>query len=291
MRRVLARLLRLGDVAAAVQVLGVQQRDELRVRAVVAEHEADQLHQGFERPGFIQRQRALGLVHLGVDALQHGDEQAFLAAEIVVDHAVHGLGRGRDLVHRGAVVAVAREHPHRRAQDRLPRGLRRRRPHARAPLRRLGRCAGGAHACSPCRLATPVSRAPDQPCMHRRENRSPGPPPPRPKAPVSTALHQVAPPNGRGAGHASNRRARACTEHWRCPLEGGGATARSAWSLGVVTSLRTPAPPHSRPAWWCCLRGSRAAPGSSSCRPAAWGCRTASPGLPRARAAAGRGRR
>ena len=54
---------------------------------------------------------------------------------------------------------------------------------------------------------------------------------PKPNALAQRAIKP--PPEGRGAGQASNRRGRACTGHQWCPPEGGGATARSAWSLGV----------------------------------------------------------
>ena len=68
----------------------------------------------------------LGLVEAPVDLFEHRDEEAFLAAEVVVDHPVVRLRGLRDLLDAAAVVAVLGEHLGRRAQDALARGLRRR---------------------------------------------------------------------------------------------------------------------------------------------------------------------
>jgi len=55
----------------------------------------------------------------------------------------------------------------------------------------------------------------------------------RPRSRQQATRLVLAPPEGRGAGHASNRRGRGLPGHWRCPLEGGGGTSRRLWSLGV----------------------------------------------------------
>ena len=55
----------------------------------------------------------------------------------------------------------------------------------------------------------------------------------RPRSSQQAARLVLAPPKGRGAGHARDRRGRGPPGHWRCPLEGGGETSRSEWSLGV----------------------------------------------------------
>ena len=55
----------------------------------------------------------------------------------------------------------------------------------------------------------------------------------RPRSGQQATRLVLAPPEGRGAGQASNRRGRGLPGHWRCPLEGGGGTSRRLWSLGV----------------------------------------------------------
>ena len=108
---------RLGDMTAALQILVAQQCDEFGVGEVIRPGEADQDAQGFFRMADVECELRFGRTQLGVDALQHLDVKAFLAREVVIDHAVARACQPRNALDPRAAVAVAHELIARRAQD------------------------------------------------------------------------------------------------------------------------------------------------------------------------------
>ena len=54
-------------------------------------------------------QAALDTAHVAISRFQHGNVEAFLAAKIVIDHALAGLGPRGNIVHAGAAEAFAGE--------------------------------------------------------------------------------------------------------------------------------------------------------------------------------------
>ena len=98
----------------------------------------------------VERQLRFGLVEAAVHLFEHGDEQAFLAAEVVVDHPVVRLRRLRDLIDAPPRETVFGELAGRRPQDGFSCGLGREFAHAHCTRRRRGRCCdiGGNHHCS-----------------------------------------------------------------------------------------------------------------------------------------------
>ena len=108
----------------AVDVLDADEPDEVRVRLVVVERQLGERRRAATRVEVLDVDLLLGLPDLRVGALQHGDEQLLLAAEVVVDHALrraHALG---DLVHARARVAVLGELARGDVEDLVPRPLR-----------------------------------------------------------------------------------------------------------------------------------------------------------------------
>src|SRR5574337_96808 len=176
--RVLPRLRRLADVLAAVQVLGVEQRDELGIRPVVVQHEAHDLPQRFDRTLGIEVELGLRHVEAVVACLQHREVQALLVAEVVIDHPVVRLRRLGNLLDAPAREAMLGEDLGGRAQQAFARGLRGQFAHSRlAPRPGLGRgaaCRGwiAAHVMSP--LAEIVIAAPYCSANARSMTKSPG---------------------------------------------------------------------------------------------------------------------
>ena len=84
---------RFDNMAALVQVFGVEQGDKLWVCAVVVQHKVHHLLQCQQRLAHIERQLSLSVIHALVNGFQHFDKQAFLAAEVVVNHPVVRLGQ------------------------------------------------------------------------------------------------------------------------------------------------------------------------------------------------------
>ena len=108
---------RLLEVARPVQVLVVEQVHELRVGDVVVPCEGDEapdrldgLHQG-------QVQFPLLGTDAGVGPLQHRQEQAFLALEVVIDQAFVDASPLGDAVHAGAAQTLLGELHQGRVQD------------------------------------------------------------------------------------------------------------------------------------------------------------------------------
>ena len=110
----LARLLRM---LALVQVLDAQDSDEFGVLDVVVPDEGHHVLQGLQRFLEVQLELAFGFVELLVGMLQHADEQAFLAAEVVVEHAVVGFGLAGNALDPATGITVAGEHLHRRLEN------------------------------------------------------------------------------------------------------------------------------------------------------------------------------
>ena len=78
----------------AVGAIEVAQRSNHQVHVLdaVVLDKRHQIAQHLQRCIQVQLGFAFGLVELLVDVFQHADEQVFLAAEIVIKHAVVGVG-------------------------------------------------------------------------------------------------------------------------------------------------------------------------------------------------------
>jgi hypothetical protein len=96
-------------VLSPVDVLDADEPDEVRVRLVVVEGQLGDPPDGVDRVEAVHVQSRLRGADLLVDALQHGDVELLLAAEVVVDHPLGRADLGGDLVHAGAVVAAVGE--------------------------------------------------------------------------------------------------------------------------------------------------------------------------------------
>ncbi|MCY1302712.1 hypothetical protein D9M70_523890 [compost metagenome] len=73
--------------------------------------------QGRLRVGQVELLLGFRLVELGVDMLQHADEQLLLVAEVVIDHPVVGLGQLGYLFDAPAGITLLAEDLHRCLQD------------------------------------------------------------------------------------------------------------------------------------------------------------------------------
>ena len=134
-------------MAALVQVFGVEQGDKLWVCAVVVQHKVHHLLQCQQRLAHIQCQLSLSVIHALVNGFQHFNEQAFLAAEVVVNHPVIRLGQARNFFHAATFIAVLCKHLDGRAQDALAGLLRAVLAHACAAFARWLGQAGFGLAC------------------------------------------------------------------------------------------------------------------------------------------------
>jgi hypothetical protein len=90
------------EVCSAVQVLAVEQGDEFGMLEVVVPGEGDQPADRLHGLHLVQMQLLLGLANVGVGALEHGQEQVVLAAEVVIDQPLVETGARGDAVHPGA---------------------------------------------------------------------------------------------------------------------------------------------------------------------------------------------
>ena len=99
----------LRHVLAVVDVLDADQADEVRMGLVVVEGELGQAADGRGRIEIIDVDALLGTADGAVGALEDGDEEPFLALEVVVDHPLRRARPGRDLVHARAREAMGRE--------------------------------------------------------------------------------------------------------------------------------------------------------------------------------------
>src|SRR3990172_4336075 len=68
------------------------------MRILVVESEANECAQGLFWRLMLQVQGGFDASDLAVCLLENGNVQTFLAAEIIVDHALAGLGAGRNIV-------------------------------------------------------------------------------------------------------------------------------------------------------------------------------------------------
>ena len=112
---------RLAQVLAAQQVLVAEERDEFRVVAEMRHREIDETAHAGNRVEVLERKPALGQPQLAEHALERGDVELLLAAEVVVDHPHVAAGAARDLVDARADVAVAAEFGGARAQHAIAR--------------------------------------------------------------------------------------------------------------------------------------------------------------------------
>ena len=122
-----------------MQVLGVQERHELRVRDEVAPGEGAQLAQAVLRRQVAQLELLLLAADVLVRRLEHGEIQTFLVAEVVVQHPLVGLRVLRDPVDAGASEPVRGELVGGGPEDRCPRPV----GVAHGGLRRAQSRAGG----------------------------------------------------------------------------------------------------------------------------------------------------
>ena len=110
-------------MAGALHVLAVEQRQEFRVREVVAPSEDDQALDRLHRSQGFEMQFALGSADVGVGLLEDGEEQLVLALEVVVDELLVDAGALGDRLDPGAAEAVGRELGRRRGEDFLLRAI------------------------------------------------------------------------------------------------------------------------------------------------------------------------
>ncbi len=92
-----------------MDVFDHHQADEVLIGILVVEGEADEGAQRRFRLDMIEIKRRLDLADAAVGVFEHLDEQAFLVAEIVIDHPLAGAGARRDVVDARATEALVRE--------------------------------------------------------------------------------------------------------------------------------------------------------------------------------------
>src|SRR5690242_12861102 len=90
-------------------ILAVQQTNELGMRVVVFPGEANQLLHAFARWRCGELQLLFGPPKLLVRLFQHAAKQLLLAAEVVIQHAIHGPGAAADPLDPRAAEAVTGE--------------------------------------------------------------------------------------------------------------------------------------------------------------------------------------
>ncbi len=113
------------QVGGAKQVFGVDQPHEGRIVDVIAEREGDQCSNGLRRLRRVEVEAVLGGANVGVDRLQRGKVQLLLAAEIMVEQRLVGVGTLGDAVHPRSAKAGGRKLGNRRCQQRTTALLRR----------------------------------------------------------------------------------------------------------------------------------------------------------------------
>src|SRR5688572_2724464 len=110
---------RAAHVPALVQVLAVQQGHEFRMLEEVVPGEGHQAAHRLARIEVLEPERALGVADMRVAPFQRGEEQAFLVAEVVVEHALVRPRARRDAVDARPAEPVARELRGRRFENLL----------------------------------------------------------------------------------------------------------------------------------------------------------------------------
>src|SRR5436305_214756 len=94
----LGNVRRLRNVFAGMQVLVHDEPHECRILLVPVEREGDELLQRPLGRQMIDVEIALDVADTAVSLFEHGDVEAFLAAEVVIDHPLAGARAGGDLV-------------------------------------------------------------------------------------------------------------------------------------------------------------------------------------------------
>ncbi|MNY09865.1 hypothetical protein D3C86_1428070 [compost metagenome] len=111
------------QVRGLVQVLAVDQGQEMRVFQVVLPGEAHQFADRFHRLQFFELELALGLADVLISQFKYRFEQAFLVAEILVNHPFIGLGSQRDAVNASTAKAQFRKLDFGRIENSQARGI------------------------------------------------------------------------------------------------------------------------------------------------------------------------
>ena len=107
----------LGEQPPVVEVFPEQEFDEVGVLGEKLEVPRDHGADGLLRRAARRKRRHLGGLHPGVDRSQRFDIQAFLVAEVVVEHAFVAAGGSHDLVDRDAMKAPRRKLLHGRGEQ------------------------------------------------------------------------------------------------------------------------------------------------------------------------------
>ena len=89
----------LGHVTATVEVLGHHHADVVFVFQVVVKGHRGQAPHGLNRRHVVELNAQLGVANLLVRGFKRGHVQAFLALEVVVNHALAGAGGRRNGIH------------------------------------------------------------------------------------------------------------------------------------------------------------------------------------------------
>ena len=92
-----------------VQVFAVDQRQEFRVVEIVLPGEAHEARDRLCRGELVEHQPLLGPADIGPRLFENGREQAFLAPEVMIDHALVDLRPLGDGIDPGAREAAAGE--------------------------------------------------------------------------------------------------------------------------------------------------------------------------------------
>ncbi|ETN80764.1 hypothetical protein NECAME_17971, partial [Necator americanus] len=108
------------DVFRAVNVLDGDEAHEVAVAVVIVEGEFDKPAQAFRRVQFVDVQVQFERTDVAVDLVEHGFVQPFLAAEVVIQHALGGVGALSDRVYARACETHGREFGRRHFEDIAP---------------------------------------------------------------------------------------------------------------------------------------------------------------------------
>ena len=110
--------------ARLVQVLAVDQRDEFRIFEIVSPGEADEALQRGDGVILLDLELGFGLADPCIGVLQRDAEEFFLVAEVMVEHALVGLGAGGNVVDPRTAQPLAGEFGLGRGEDPCPRRVR-----------------------------------------------------------------------------------------------------------------------------------------------------------------------
>ncbi len=105
----LEHLLRLLEKFGAVQVLGREDAQKLRMLDEVVPGERDELFDGLDRLQVCELQLGFGRADADIGALKNGEIQTVLVAEVVIDHPLVGAGFLGDRVDARAGIAFLGE--------------------------------------------------------------------------------------------------------------------------------------------------------------------------------------